>query len=197
MQLALFFSLLYPAVALPEPGRSGNFRLAPRVGGQQLTNPDNEPAFVHPDGSTEEKSRVLSGLGNPEADNRWFDWDESCSDAGQRQMILSTFTATMELAESGSQHLADLTAKLPNPPKIDKPTKANRDFIWAQDQAFAQMFNCQDQRLGFVKESFDLVLGNGRSFVGRGGGQQPGGLRFICNANNHVMNGAKSAPYCG
>ncbi|KAI1373270.1 hypothetical protein F4677DRAFT_448600 [Hypoxylon crocopeplum] len=95
---------------------SGPKRSLVARGGQQLTNPDNEPDYEDfTTGSKTPKSRVLSGVGPVEA-NRWFDWDESCSDADQRTKIL-------------------LQKGLPSPVRASSPNKDNQKYIFNKDPA--------------------------------------------------------------
>ncbi|KAI0517996.1 hypothetical protein F5B22DRAFT_654329 [Xylaria bambusicola] len=164
---------------------------------QQLTNLDNEPGHQdHVTGNTTPKSRVLTGVGPKEADNRWFDWDESCSDPNHRTKIVNTFQHSIELAGWTFEHLQELQNGLPNPVGRTVNT-GNRKYIFNTDPAFAQMFNGQDHRIDFVKESFNLVTKRAVSPPGTREQKGPGLLRFICNADNHVMNRDNSALYCG
>lgn len=178
---------------LPRPMRN----LVARAG-QQLTNPENEPDYEDPTtGSKTPKSRVLSGVGPEEADNRWFDWDESCSDADQRTKILATFRYIIQLSGSTSNHLDELQKGLPNPVGTKSFNKDNKKYIFSNDPAYAQMFLGEDNRIQYVKETFDLLTTNAQKTPDARGGNKPGALRFICNADNKVMNGDESQPYCG
>lgn len=166
--------------------------------GQQLTNPDNEPNYEDLiTGSKTPKSRVLSGTGLAEADNRWFDWDESCSDVDQRTKILAAFRHIIQLSDSTSKHLDELQKGLPSPVGTSSFNKDNQKYIFDNDPAYAQMFLGHDNRIQYIKETFDLVTINAQKTPDARGGKKPGALRFICNANNKVMNADKSRPYCG
>ncbi|KAI1127399.1 hypothetical protein F5Y10DRAFT_242969 [Nemania abortiva] len=165
--------------------------------GQQLTNPDNEPDYRDPvTGNTIPKSRVLSGVGPQAADNRWFDWDESCSDADQRTKIANTFDHSLQLTMFMSQHLDQLQMKLPTPPGTGL-NQANKKFIFQTDPAYAQMFKGLDHKINYVKETFDLVNTRAQSPPATRGGGGPSALRFICNADDKVMNQDNTQPYCG
>ncbi|XXH01315.1 hypothetical protein Hte_007672 [Hypoxylon texense] len=165
--------------------------------GQSLTNPDNEPDFEDVvTGDKTPKSRVLSGIGPEEADNRWFDWDESCSNADQRTKILAAFRHIIQLSDATSGHLDELQKGLPKP--VGKSTnKDNKKYIFDTDPAYAQMFLGLDDRIQYVKDTFDLVRTKANAPPDARGGGKPGALRFICNANNEVMTGDGKEPYCG
>ncbi|KAK3700116.1 hypothetical protein LTR37_016119 [Vermiconidia calcicola] len=195
MQLILLFTVSCAALLVPKHGSTALTRLTPRVEGQQFVNPDEEPKYKDPKtGDLTPKSRILSGVGPPAADSRWFDWDESCTDATQRQKILSTFTSAMELASWTSEHLQELLGELSKPPG-DELNPVNQKEIFDKDQPFAQMFLGLDTQIGYVKETFDLVAQRGQSFAVRQG-PKPAALRFICNADNHVLDGKKAGPFC-
>lgn len=171
-------------------------RLETRVG-QQLTNPDNEPDYVDPvTGATTPKSRVLSGVGPAEADQRWFDWDESCTDEAHRTKILTTFQYTMDLAEWTSTHLEELLAGLPNVPGRSI-NRDNQHYIFQQDPAYAQMFCGYDNHLADVKVLYDLVISKAKVAPAMRGEAGPGALRFICNAENRVVEADQSTTICG
>jgi hypothetical protein len=171
-------------------------KLAIRAG-QQLTNPDNEPDSIDPvTGATTPKSRVLSGVGPAEADQRWFDWDESCTDEAHRTKILTTFQYTMELAEFTSTHLAKLLAGLPNVPGTSI-NNDNRRYIFGEDPSFAQMFLGHDNRIGFVKDRFDLVTSKAKMTPATRVPNGAGALRFICSAADNVLMADQATPYCG
>lgn len=120
--------------------------------------------------------KSLAGVGPQAADDRWFDWDESCSD----------WT---------SKHLDQLKAGLPNAVGTSV-NAANRKYIFEKDPAFAQMFLGQDNRIQYIKETFDLVTTNAKKPPGERGGNKPGALRFICSAKNEVED-IDGQPYCG
>ncbi|KAK8076729.1 hypothetical protein PG994_004001 [Apiospora phragmitis] len=167
--------------------------------GQQLTNPDNEPDWVDQvTGTKTPKSRVLSGVGPEEADNRLFDWDESCSDEKQRKKILDAFTNMHQLLEWTSTHLGQLQEGLPNPVDPSKTNDENRKYIFDKDPAYAQMFLGHDNRIQYVKETFDLVKGESKKKAGERGGNKPGALRLICShEKNEVMYHNMKDPLCG
>lgn len=176
---------------LPGPKKS----LAGRAD-QTLTNPDNDPDYEDPtSGDKTPKSRVLSGVGPQAADDRWFDWDESCSDKDQREKIVTAFEQMTQLSDWTSQHLDQLKAGLPNAVGTSV-NAANRKYIFDKDPAFAQMFLGQDNRIQYIKETFDLVTTNARKLSGERGGNKPGALRFICSAKNEVKD-VDGQPYCG
>lgn len=84
---------------------------------QQLHDPDNEGTYTDPvTGAQVQKNRILTGVGPEAADNRLFDWDESCSDAGQRAKILSAWENFQDLTTRASTQLDTLMASLPNTP---------------------------------------------------------------------------------
>lgn len=177
---------------LPNPGDG----LVARAN-QVLTNPDNEPDYVDPvTGNTTPKSRILSGVGPAEADARWFDWDETCSDKDHRKKIMTAFSNVMLLSEWTFTHLEQLQNALPKPPG-SSPNTINRKYIFENDPAYAQMFGAHDHALAYVKETFNKVKTNGKKPPNERNQAGPGALRFICNADNAVMNGGKSAPVCG
>lgn len=164
--------------------------------GQQVHNLDNEPEFEDfTTGNKTPKSRILTGVGPDEADNRWFDWDESCTDKDQRAKIVNTFRHVPALSAATSHHLDTLLGSLNN--VGTSPNKDNQRYIFENDPAYAQMFLGHDNRIQYVKETFDLVATNAPKAAGARGGNKPGALRFICNADNHVLNGDESDPYCG
>jgi hypothetical protein len=178
---------------LPEPKKS----LVTRAG-QELTNPDNEPEHEDPiSGAKTQKSRVLSGVGPVEADKRFFDWDESCTDATHREKILATFKSTLILSEDAANHLLWLQKSLPNQVGTTTPNKDNQKYIFQVDPAYAQMFAGHDNRIAYVKETFELVTSNAQKTPNERGGGKPGALRFICNADDHVMKGDGADKFCG
>ncbi|KPM36219.1 hypothetical protein AK830_g10358 [Neonectria ditissima] len=176
---------------LPGPKKS----LAGRAD-QTLTNPDNDPDYEdHTTGNKTPKSRVLSGVGPQAADDRWFDWDESCSDKDQRAKIVTAFEQITQLSDWTSKHLEQLKAGLPK--AVGSSVNAeNRKYIFEMDPAFAQMFLGQDNRIQYIKETFDLVTTNAKKPPGERGGNKPGALRFICSAKNEVKD-VDGQPYCG
>lgn len=172
--------------------------LAARAG-ESLTNPDEEPDYADPhSGSKIEKSRVLSGVGPDAANNRFFDWDESCTDAGQRTKIVAAFENSLQLATWTSNHLQQLQAGLPEPPGAGgRDKQGNKNFIKDKDPAYQQMFLSLDSRIQYVKETFDIFSANAVKDPAGRSDRKPGALRFICNADNHVLKGDESGPYCG
>lgn len=186
-------------VALPPSGDTRS-RLTIRADEEQkLTNPDNEPGFKDPvTGATMEKSRVLSGIGPDAAKDRFFDWDESCSDATHRAKIVAAFGSVQQLAEHASTRLGDLKGKLPNTPK-NRANKANRLEIAKVDPAYTQMFKAFDHKIEEVKGGFDILAANMKKAPSDRGGDNPGALRIICSADNKVRFGSKHqyAPVCG
>lgn len=134
-------------------------------------------------------------MGPQAADDRWFDWDESCSDKDQRAKIVTAFEQMTQLSDWTSQHLDQLKAGLPNAVGTSVNV-ANRKYIFEKDPAFAQMFLGQDNRIQYIKETFDLVTTNAKKSPGERGGNKPGALRFICSAKNEVKD-IDGQPYCG
>lgn len=168
---------------------------------QDLTNPDNEPTYEDEvTGEDWDKSKILSGVGPDAADKRYFDWDESCVDSGQREKIMLTWVAFQDLTISASKRLSDLMARLPDQPVGTKgnPNDENVKFIMAEDPAYTQMFKARDTGLTNVRNAFDAITQNAQVFQGRGGNKsgKPPALRFICNADNHVKD-ANGGPLCG
>ena len=162
---------------------------------QELTNPDNEPAFADPlSGAQTPKSRVLSGVGPQEANDRWFDWDESCANEEDREKVVAAFQGAMSLAEGASQHLESLRNSLEKPIKIGA-TIGNQRMISDTDPAYLQMFKAQDNRLPYIKGTFDLVTSTGRSSQGRQDASGPQALRFICDREGKIKNDV-GGPFC-
>lgn len=177
------------------PSRQGH--LKPRAGDQSTADPDNEPPYTDVDtGNAINKSPILVGVGPSAADNRYFDWDATCSDAGQRTRIILAWDAFQDLTTSSSQRLKDLMAALPNQPVATSgnPNAGNRAFIFTEDPAYTQMFKARDTGLQYVVDSYDSITNNVQNFPARGG-NAPGALRFICNADGHVLDGAGD-PFC-
>lgn len=165
---------------------------------QNIEQLDNEEDFEKGgSGDLIPKSRILTGIGPQQAIDRVFDWDESCTDEGQRKKIVDTFLHIIQLSAYTSNHLEQLKGGLTAPIGGSSPNKDNIKAIFDNDPAYAQMFLGHDNRIDYIKETFDLVTTNAPKPAGERGGNKPGALRFICNADNHVMNGDESAPYCG
>ncbi|KAL9621478.1 MAG: hypothetical protein Q9160_004121 [Pyrenula sp. 1 TL-2023] len=191
-------SSLCAAIAVQSNDIRITWGLAKRVGeqGQRATNPDNEPDDEDPvTKSKTPKSRVLEIDEPKEAKDRWFDWDETCTDELDRQKTTAAFQDALDLAQFGSGHLQQLLDNLPKKPPESSAKKENVAFIVKEDPAFAQMFFAQDNRIGYVKETYDLLLSKMKSFDGRNG-NNPNGLRFICDKEGNVKN-AKGESYCG
>lgn len=164
--------------------------------GQKATNPDNEPDDEDP--VTKEKIRksLVLEIGAPqEATNRWFDWDESCTDEKDRQKITAAFQDTIGLAGQGSQFLTDLQNGLPKKPPGSSANKGNIAYIVKEDPAFTQMFYAQDNRIQYVKDTYDLLVSKMKSFDGRNG-DGANGVRFICDRQGKVKT-AGGDSYCG
>ncbi|KAM0713456.1 hypothetical protein Q7P37_010418 [Cladosporium fusiforme] len=193
----IFFALVTTSAALIVPFSDDYSRshLKTRADEQQLTNPGDEPPYkIKATSAQIEKSRVLSGVGPPEANDRHFDWDESCTDGKHREKIVTAFNAVQKLATGASERLQDLTNKLPNKPgsKVDKN---NRQFILETDFAYAQMFRAFDNKIHLVKGAFDKLTENLKNFPLRDKSGN-GALRFICSPDNKVLKGDGS-PVCG
>lgn len=167
--IALFITLVTTSGALvpPTPNGDSGSQFDARDNEQQLTNPDSEPPYIDQSTSASiEKSRVLSGIGPQEADDRHFDWDEPCTDEQHRKKILTAFTVVQELTKSASERLQDLKDKLPEATGSSINDK-NRKFIAATNFAYTQMFRAWDWRIGEVKESFDKLTNNVKNFPHR------------------------------
>lgn len=192
--LPVFISLCV-AVAVPSSNDPSSSHLQKRA--QKLTNPDNEPDFEDPVSKSKvPKSRVLEfdGTDDP-ASKRWFDWDESCSNENDRKKILAAFNNVMDLSKISSDFLTDLQKGLPKQNTGTKVDNDNRKYIMAEDPAFTQMFNAEDIRISFVKDSFDLIPTKMKSFDGRNDNKPPA-VRFICDPKGEVKT-ASGDSYCG
>lgn len=67
---------------------------------QQLHNPDQEPTWTDQvTGSTYARSQILTGVGPEAADERQFDWDESCTDPRERRTIIKAWADLKEADE--------------------------------------------------------------------------------------------------
>lgn len=191
--LAFLSSCLAYAVPFTQTNASG--LLEPRMNNQQsLSDPDNEGTYADPvTGAQVQKAMVLTGVGPAAADDRQFDWDQSCSDNTQRAKILAAWINFQELTTRASTQLAALRASLPNAPANQGvPNPENRKFIEQNDPAFTQYFKAHDTGLQDVQDAFARITDNVRNFAGRG---PNGAVRFVCNANNHVKNG-NGGSYC-
>ena len=187
-------------VVPPSTGDPGSL-LTARDDGQQLTNPDREDPYVDAiTGASVDKSRVLSGVGPQDADDRHFDWGESCTDEKHRKKIMIAFGVVQELAGSASDKLQELMDSLPQERAVNKINDENRRFIAKTDFAYTQMFKAWDNKIPQVKGSFDKLLKNMKDFPDRAPVDK-GALRFICNADNHVRYGTadpgNGSPLCG
>jgi hypothetical protein len=201
--LLIAFVTASAALVVPPPSNGiSDILLKTRDDGQQLTNPDKEDPYTDAiTGDSIEKSRVFSGVGPQEANDRHFDWDESCTDEKQRRKILIAFNVMQELTKRASDNVQQLKDNFPHPriPQMGvKIDKDNRKFIAQTDPAYTQMFRAWDSYVDNVKGSFDKVLGNVKNFPGRSSAGD-GALRFICNADNHVKSGSDlgGSPLCG
>lgn len=194
---AFSFALLSVASALSVPvqRQADSAGLAIRADeNQNVANPDNEPPWI-PDPSTgvqEAKPGILTGLGPQAATDRFFDWDESCTDASQRAQIVATWDSFQTLTTVTSTRLGELQGNLPDRGKF---TDVNKRYIWQVDPAYSQMFKASDDHLSYVKESFDLITRTVRDPQGRGG-NRPGALRFVCNKDNKIKD-SLGQPACG
>lgn len=74
--LLIAFVTASAALVVPPPSNGiSDILLKTRDDGQQLTNPDKEDPYTDAiTGDSIEKSRVLSGVGPQEANDRHFDW---------------------------------------------------------------------------------------------------------------------------
>ncbi|WEW59872.1 hypothetical protein PRK78_005353 [Emydomyces testavorans] len=191
--LALFTSLC-AAIAQHPNGEWRTPSLVARVNNQQVANPDNEADDEDPVTKTKTpKSRVLV-IGEPkEAVDRWFDWDETCTDQTERQEITAAFQDALELAATSSKFLKALRDRLPKQPG-SAANKDNVAFVVQEDPAFTQMFYAQDNHIDDVRETFDVLLQKMKSFNGRNGDKN--GVRFICDKEGKVKS-AKGESFCG
>jgi hypothetical protein len=193
--LLIAFATASAALAVPPSDGISTILLTTRDDGQQLTNPGDEDPFTNEiTGASIAKSRVLSGVGPPEADDRHFDWDESCTDEKHRKKITLAFRVMQELARGASEKLQDLMDNLPQERVGSKINAENRLYIAKTDFAYTQMFRAWDSKIDQVKGSFDKVLRNVKNFPGRAPADE-GALRFICNADNHVKH-EDGSPFC-
>jgi hypothetical protein len=189
------------ALIIPPPIGDPGSLLTARDNGQQLTNPDEEDPYTDEiTGASISKSMVLSGVGPTEADERFFDWDESCTDEKHRKKIMIAFGVVQDLAGSASDKLQELMDSLPQERAVNKINDENRRFIAKTDFAYTQMFKAWDNKIPQVKGSFDKLLKNMKYFPDRAPVDK-GALRFICNADNHVRYGTadpgNGSPLCG
>ena len=108
--LLIAFVTASAALVVPPPSNGiSDILLKTRDDGQQLTNPDKEDPYTDAiTGDSIEKSRVLSGVGPQEANDRHFDWDESCTDEKQRRKILIAFNVMQELTKRASDNVQQL-----------------------------------------------------------------------------------------
>jgi hypothetical protein len=198
------FATASAALAVPPSDGISTILLTTRDDGQQLTNPGEEDPYTDDiTGASIERSRVLSGVGPQEANDRHFDWDESCTDEKHRKKIMVAFNAMQELTKRASDNLQRLKDNLPHPrtPEMaERIDNDNRRFIARTDFAYTQMFRARDPNIDDVKDSFDRLTSNVKNFPGRAAADESA-LRFICNADNHVKSGTdlpgNGAPLCG
>ncbi|KAF2759135.1 hypothetical protein EJ05DRAFT_509995 [Pseudovirgaria hyperparasitica] len=196
--LFLPFCSLCAALVVSTPDNVKATHIAPRVG-QSFTNPDNEPQYEDPVTKAKvDKAKILSGVGPKEADDRWFDWDETCTDADQRKIIFQTFEHTILMADYGASHLDNLKKGLPEPVTDDasKPNDNNRKAIFQTDPAYAQMFNGHDNRIKYVRDTFGLVSSEAQKAPGARNGQKQGALRFICDKTGAIRSGDGTKGAC-
>jgi hypothetical protein len=188
--IALLIAFITASAALVVPPSINNRKslLKTRDDGQQLTNPDKEDPYQDAiSGGSIEKSRVLSGVGPSEANDRHFDWDESCADEKQRKKIITAFGVMQELTTRGSGKLKDLKDSLPEAPGKNINNE-NRKIIAKTDFAYTQMFKARDNNIDDAKALFDKLTANVKNFPNRAA-PDAGALRFICSADNHVKKG--------
>lgn len=190
------FQALCTATAVHSDDTHSSSTLVSRVNGQELTNPDNEPDYADPVTNNRiPKSRILKINEPPAAVDRWFDWDETCTDELDRQRVTAAFQDSMELIEKSSEFLEALQEGLPKKPiKKGTATKENVQCIVQEDPAFTQMFYAQDHRVGDVKKTFENLLNGMKSFNGRNKGL-PDAVRFICDPKG-VVQSAQGRQWC-
>ncbi|KAM0690648.1 hypothetical protein Q7P36_009416 [Cladosporium allicinum] len=163
-----------------------------------LTNPGEEDPYIDEiTGASIERSRVLSGFGPQEANDRHFDWDESCTNKDHRKKIVTAFNAMQQLVTSASGKLQELRNNLPQQPS-GIINNENRRYIARTDFAYTQMFRARDNNIDDARQSFDRLTDNVKNLPGRAAADE-GALRFICNADNHVKSGSDlgGSPLCG
>ncbi|EEP80522.1 predicted protein [Uncinocarpus reesii 1704] len=193
ISLPLFASFCAAVVIHPADTRSLS-HLEKREGNQEVKQLDDEPDYEDPVTKAKTpKTRVLIVNQPKEATERWFDWDESCTDQEDRRKITAAFQDSLDFIKSASGFLEELTKGLPQKPGKNA-NKENIAFISEKDPAFTQMFYAQDNRIGYVKESFDILHKKMQQFEGRHG--DASGVRFICDKKGEVK-GSDGESYCG
>ncbi|KAH8590600.1 hypothetical protein B0O99DRAFT_691387 [Bisporella sp. PMI_857] len=163
-------------------------------------NPDGEDDYTEPvTGDTIPRSRILpfgeNGVNQPdEAKSRKIDWDQTCTDAGDRLKITKAFADAKMLGKMAVEALGDLSKSLPEPVKKSSSVKENQQYIAIQDPAYTQMWHALDQRVADVKNKYEKIL-TGVEEVPDNRSKGKGGLRFICDKDGKVMD-PKGKPYC-
>ena len=181
---------------VPFVDKTVNRLLEPRMDQQRLVNPDAEPPYIDPNSlAAVEESWILQGVGPVEADvQRYFDWDQSCTDAGDRAKLYEAWRAFQELTDRASEQLRDLRSSLPNTPEDGgKTNPENRKFIFAHDPAYTQMFKARDTGLRNVQDAFSSITNGVRNVAARGGTPA---VRFICSKNDQVKRVDRTS-FCG
>ncbi|KAM5451740.1 hypothetical protein MaudCBS49596_003567 [Microsporum audouinii] len=188
----LFFVSVCTAITIRSNETHTPPRIDARVPQQRVEVYDNEVDFIDPiTQATIPLSRVLVVDEPQEAVDRWFDWDETCTDKIDRGKITAAFKDALELAQHSSTFLKDLDDGL-----AGEETKARRvSYIVTKDPAFTQMFYALDDRIGYVKESFDILLDKMTRYEGRGI-DGADGVRFICDREG-IIKDNEGGSYCG
>jgi hypothetical protein len=166
-------------------------------------NPDGEDDYQDPvTKANVPRSRILpfgqNGVDQPpEARDRWFDWDMTCTDTDDRQKIMTAFTNAYALAERASGALDALIKGLPSPAGTgSNAVRVNQNYIAAEDPAYTQMWFAQDNRLAQVKKSFDTIYSQvTKKPDDRAKGK--GALRLICDKGGNVKAQDEKTSYCG
>ncbi|OQO02810.1 hypothetical protein B0A48_11093 [Cryoendolithus antarcticus] len=156
---------------------------------QNVHNPDSEPTYTDQvSGEAIQKSQILKGVGPPEAEeHRYFDWDETCTDANDRQMIFQAWQNFQPLVDTTTQRLTTLAAGYPEPGKAEKTNAKNEKYIKQTDPAFTQMFNARSGFLSNVKQAFESITAGIKSIPNRPGNDPgPPALRFVCDKHAQV-----------
>lgn len=177
---------LCATIAVQPHYEHSSISLEKRVNDQELTNPDNEPDDEDPVTKNKTpKSRVLKVSEPKAAIDRWFDWDETCTDEVVRQRIIAAFQDSTELVQKGADFLKALKDGLPKKPPQKSATKENVAYIVQEDPAFTQIFYAQDHRIGDVENTLNTLLSKMKSFDGRNGNKL-NAVRFICDVKGEI-----------
>lgn len=123
----------------------------------------------------------------------------TCTDARDRNKIMTAFANGLMLASQASSSLDKLRKALPDQANVRDKTSntvtANLRFIADEDPAYTQMFFALDGRIVNVKDSFDTVTSMVAKVPGDRDNKGTGGLRFICDKAGKVLDAAGES-YC-